>query len=74
MPGSTTSHEQLAALRNAATHLRIESVRSTSVAGSGHPSSCCSAADIVEVRAEGRRLLYIPGCARPTSWPRSSSL
>src|SRR6188472_3022005 len=47
MPGSTTSHEQLAALRNAATHLRIESVRSTSVAGSGHPSSCCSAADIV---------------------------
>jgi transketolase len=25
----------------------MESVRSTSVAGSGHPSSCCSAADIV---------------------------
>src|SRR6186997_2998058 len=47
MPGSTTSHEQLAALRNAATHLRIESVLSTSAAGSGHPSSCCSAADIV---------------------------
>src|SRR5206468_11616655 len=34
-------------LQNAATHLRMESVRSTSAAGSGHPSSCCSAADIV---------------------------
>ena len=47
MAGSTLSTEQLAALQNAATHLRIESVRSTSTAGSGHPSSCCSAADIV---------------------------
>ncbi len=47
MASSTLSHEQLAALENAATHLRIESVRSTSAAGSGHPSSCCSAADIV---------------------------
>jgi transketolase len=27
--------------------LRIDSVRSTSEAGSGHPTSCCSAADIV---------------------------
>jgi transketolase len=35
------------ALQNLATHLRIESVRATSEAGSGHPSSCCSAADIV---------------------------
>ena len=47
MTASTLSHEQLNALHNAATHLRIESVRSTSAAGSGHPSSCCSAADIV---------------------------
>jgi transketolase len=47
MPAATLSHEQFAALRNAATHLRMESVRSTSAAGSGHPSSCCSAADIV---------------------------
>jgi transketolase len=47
MPGSISSQEQLAALWNAATHLRIESVLSTSAAGSGHPSSCCSAADIV---------------------------
>ena len=35
------------ALQNIATRLRIESVRATSESGSGHPSSCCSAADIV---------------------------
>ena len=35
------------ALNNIATRLRIDSVRSTSEAGSGHPTSCCSAADIV---------------------------
>jgi transketolase len=35
------------ALKNVATHLRIDSVRSTSEAGSGHPTSCCSAAEIV---------------------------
>jgi transketolase len=35
------------ALKNAATRLRIDSVRSTSAAGSGHPTSCCSAADLV---------------------------
>lgn len=35
------------ALRTIAARLRIESVRATSQAGSGHPSSCCSAADIV---------------------------
>jgi transketolase len=37
----------LPALRNIATRLRIDSVRSTSEAGSGHPTTCCSAADIV---------------------------
>jgi transketolase len=35
------------ALANIATRLRIDSVRATSEAGSGHPSTCCSAADIV---------------------------
>ena len=35
------------ALRNIAAQLRIDSVRSTSAAGSGHPTSCLSAADIV---------------------------
>jgi transketolase len=34
-------------LRNIATRLRIDSIRSTSEAGSGHPTTCCSAADIV---------------------------
>ena len=41
--------ELLTLLSNKATHLRIESVKATSEAGSGHPSSCCSAADIVAV-------------------------
>ena len=35
------------ALKNIATRLRIESIRSTSEAGSGHPTTCCSAADII---------------------------
>jgi transketolase len=35
------------ALKNVATWLRIDSLKSTSEAGSGHPTSCCSAADLV---------------------------
>src|SRR5919201_5854145 len=34
------------ALRNIATQLRIDSVRATTQAGSGHPTSCCSMADV----------------------------
>src|SRR3954449_2560284 len=34
------------ALKNAATRLRIDSVRATSEAGSGHPTSCMSMADL----------------------------
>lgn len=37
----------IAALENKAAQLRIDSVTATSEAGSGHPTSCCSAADIV---------------------------
>jgi transketolase len=37
---------RVSALRNIATRLRIDSVRSTSEAGSGHPTTCCSAADV----------------------------
>lgn len=47
MASVSVSPELLTELHNKATHLRIESVRATSEAGSGHPSSCCSAADIV---------------------------
>ena len=47
MTGSVASPELLNALHNKATQLRINSVRATSEAGSGHPSSCASAADIV---------------------------
>ena len=42
MPASS----RLPALQNVATRLRIDSVRSTSEAGSGHPTSCCSAAEL----------------------------
>jgi transketolase len=35
------------ALKNIATRLRIDSVRATSEAGSGHPTSCASAAEIM---------------------------
>jgi transketolase len=38
---------RVAALRNIATRLRIDCVRSTSEAGSGHPSTCASAAEIM---------------------------
>lgn len=47
MAGSSPAPDLLTELHNKATQLRIESVRATSEAGSGHPSSCCSAADIV---------------------------
>ncbi|MCP9454576.1 MAG: transketolase [Nitrospira sp.] len=49
MASTHRSSDLLTFLRNKATRLRIESVRATSEAGSGHPSSCCSAADIVAV-------------------------
>ena len=44
---SVDSASLIPALQNIATRLRIDSIRSTSEAGSGHPTSCCSAADIV---------------------------
>ena len=45
MPVQASS--RVAALKNVATRLRIDCVRATSEAGSGHPTSCASAADIV---------------------------
>jgi transketolase len=45
LPVQTSS--RVPALLNIATRLRIDSLRSTSEAGSGHPSTCCSAAEIV---------------------------
>jgi len=47
MSRSVADPALITAIQNKATHLRIESVRATTEAGSGHPSSCCSAADIV---------------------------
>lgn len=45
MPVETSA--VIPALKNIATRLRIESIRSTTEAGSGHPTTCCSAADIM---------------------------
>jgi transketolase len=44
---SIPADARLQALEDVATQLRIDSVRATTVAGSGHPTSCASAADIV---------------------------
>jgi transketolase len=42
-----TTPESVSALRNLATELRIDSIASTTEAGSGHPTTCMSAAEIV---------------------------
>uniref|UniRef100_A0ABM5FQ73 Transketolase-like protein 1 isoform X2 n=1 Tax=Pogona vitticeps TaxID=103695 RepID=A0ABM5FQ73_9SAUR len=39
----------LQALRDVANRLRIHSIRATCASGSGHPTSCCSAAEIMSV-------------------------
>ncbi len=44
---ATRTPELITMLKHKAAQLRIDSVRATTEAGSGHPTSCCSAADIV---------------------------
>ncbi|HEX5409391.1 MAG TPA: hypothetical protein VFW89_06445 [Gemmatimonadaceae bacterium] len=39
----------MATLQEIATQLRIDSVQATTAAGSGHPTSCASAAEIMAV-------------------------
>lgn len=46
---SKPSKAVLTELQNAAHRIRIDSIESTTAAGSGHPSSCTSAADIMSV-------------------------
>jgi len=46
-PTSIPAVSLVSTLNHYAARLRILSVRSTTEAGSGHPTSCCSAADIV---------------------------
>src|SRR6267378_1177832 len=67
------------ALQNIATRFRIHSIESTTKAGSGHPSSCCSAAESVAVlffgemrfdphdphRADNDRFILSKGHAAP---------
>ena len=49
IPMSLDRTSLIPALRNVATRLRIDSLRSTSEAGTGHPTTCCSAADLLAV-------------------------
>src|SRR5919199_2960562 len=44
---ATDRAQLVPALHNIATQLRIDSIRSTSESASGHPTSCCSMADIM---------------------------
>lgn len=59
---SLQTDARLGALKNIATRLRIDSVRATSESASGHPTTCCSAADVVaalffaEMRIDPRHL------------------
>ncbi|KAM4769052.1 transketolase [Cyanocitta cristata] len=41
--------QTLQALKDTANRLRINSIKATTAAGSGHPTSCCSAAEIMSV-------------------------
>src|SRR3954462_3958579 len=45
LPVQTSS--RVSALKNIATRLRIDSVLATSEAGTGHPSTCCSMAELM---------------------------
>ncbi len=47
MSSTKTTSELIAGLQNIATQLRIDSITATTAAGSGHPTSCMSAAEIV---------------------------
>ena len=47
MPMEAPTTTDIRVLRDKATRLRIDSVRSTTEAGSGHPTSCASAAEIM---------------------------
>jgi transketolase len=49
MTVETSKQVALQTLQDKATRLRIDSVRSTTEAGSGHPTSCASAAEIMAV-------------------------
>jgi transketolase len=46
---TSTSETDLAAVAELAAQLRVDSIRSSTSAGSGHPTSCMSAADLLAV-------------------------
>src|SRR5690349_278841 len=53
-PPSVTHHPNPELLQRIGNQLRILSIESTTRAGSGHPTSCCSAADLVSVLFFGK--------------------
>jgi len=62
---SKPSQAELVELKNAAHRMRIDSLESTTAAGSGHPSSCTSAADVMSVlfKRVMKQNVKDPGCA-----------
>jgi transketolase len=65
MPTEVLESTGIRVLQDKATRLRIDSVRSTTEAGSGHPTSCASAAEIVSTLFYGV-MRYDP--ADPGNW------
>jgi transketolase len=64
---ATLTHAEIAAL---ATQLRVDSIRSSTEAGSGHPTSSMSAADLIAVLAS-KHLRYDwsqPDFTAPSAW------
>jgi transketolase len=59
---TVTELTNLDAVAELAAQLRVDSIRSSTSAGSGHPTSSMSAADLIAVRrgdrGPGRRLLF----------------
>ena len=49
MSSTAADNSMLPMLEEKATRLRIDSIRATTAAGSGHPTSCASAAEIMSV-------------------------
>jgi hypothetical protein len=56
------------ALKGVAQQLRIHSIEATTAAGSGHPTSCCSAADVVAALFFGH-MRYDPKNSHPLQRP-----
>ena len=71
-PATVGANDRVRQLEARAAHLREHSLRATSEAGSGHPTSCLSAADLVEALRSGHlagagSMSQIPSRCPPTT-------